>query len=217
MSADAITLQLDQLAFAWPDRVVLQRCSTALKTGITWLRGPNGVGKSTLLQLLAGVLRPLQGTARLLRPGQPALDLQADHRLAWRHAVFWCGPGAVAYDHLSPLDFWSFLHGLYPDWQPLAVVRHAEAFGLGPHLDRPLARLSTGTQRKVWLVAALAAGTPVRLLDEPLNALDDEATAYLQDQLAQAQEERSALWLVASHDAPLPAHTAPVNEWRLAS
>jgi hypothetical protein len=129
--------------------------------------------------------------------------------------VFWCGPGAVAYDHLSPLDFWSFLHGLYPDWQPLAVVRHAEAFGLGPHLDRPLARLSTGTQRKSgWWPPCRPARRcgcwTSRSMPWTTRPPPTCRTSWPR------QEERSALWLVASHEAPLPADSAPAQEWRLA-
>lgn len=215
MSADTLTLQLDQIGLAWPDRRGRERCNAALKAGLTWLREADRRVSSALLQLLAGTLRPLQGTVRLLRAGQPPLDLQAEHRLAWRHAVFCCDPGRPVDGRLSPQGFWDLLHGRYPDWQPLAVLRHAQALGLGPHWAQPLARLDTATRRKVWLVAALAAGTPVRLLDDPLTGLDEDASAYLRDQLMTAQAEQSALWLVASPERPWPADATPAAEWQL--
>lgn len=198
-------LVVRDLSFSWPRRHVFTAWSADVGPGLTWLRGVNGSGKSTLLKLLAGALPPLAGTLGLT--GNTALNPAAD-ALAWKREVFWCGPGPIAFDHLRPLEYFGFLHSLYPRFDAVAVQAHAQAFGLAPHLGAPLAALSTGTQRKVWLAAALAAGTRLRLLDEPLNALDMASLTYLQCQLAQAAQQGSALWLVASHEAPLPGQTA---------
>lgn len=198
-------LSVRELSFSWPRRHVFTAWSTEVGPGLTWLRGVNGSGKSTLLKLLAGALPPLAGEVHLL--GDTTLCPAAD-ALAWKREVFWCGPGPIAFDHLRPLEYFGFLQGLYPRFDPTAVLAHAQAFGLAPHLGTPLAALSTGTQRKVWLAAALAAGTRLRLLDEPLNALDTASLACLQGQLALAAQQRDTLWLVASHEAPLPPGTA---------
>jgi molybdate transport system ATP-binding protein len=63
-----------------------------------------------------------------------------------------------------------------------------------------LATLSTGTQRKVWLSVALAAGTKVTLLDEPMNALDAKSLDYLRSVLLNCAQDTSATWIVASHE-----------------
>ena len=76
------------------------------------------------------------------------------------------------------------------------------AFGLGPHLGQRLSALSTGTQRKVALATALAVGTAVMLLDEPLNALDAASLAHLQGSLQAAAACTQQAWLVASHPDP---------------
>ncbi|MDE2161425.1 MAG: hypothetical protein KGJ30_21170, partial [Burkholderiales bacterium] len=82
-----------------------------------------------------------------------------------------------------------------------AAARHVEGFGLAPFLGRRLRELSTGTQRKVWLTAALAAGTRVTLLDEPLNALDRASLAYLRAEFAAAAAAAGPrAWIVASHE-----------------
>lgn len=200
-----VRLQVRDLSFSWPRRHVFTAWSAEVGPGLTWLRGVNGSGKSTLLKLLAGALPPLAGEVQLAgdAPLSPATDA-----LAWKREVYWCGPGPIAFDHLRPLEYFGFLQGLYPRFDAAAVQAHAQAFGLAPHLGTPLAALSTGTQRKVWLAAALAAGTRLRLLDEPLNALDLASLAYLQAQLVQAAQQRDTLWLVASHEAPLPAGDA---------
>ena len=202
MTATAARLVVRDLSFSWPRRHVFTAWSAHVDAGLTWLRGVNGSGKSTLLKLLAGALPPLTGEMQLTSHValNPATDI-----LAWKSEIFWCGPGPIAFDHLRPLEYFGFLQGLYPRFDAAAVMAHAAGFGLAPHLGSPLASLSTGTQRKVWLAAALAVGTRLRLLDEPLNALDAASLAYLQQELAGAAQQNHTLWLVASHEPPLAA------------
>lgn len=206
MTESAVCLRVRDLSFSWPRRHVFTGWSAEVGTGLTWLRGVNGSGKSTLLKLLAGALPPLAGELQLV--GDTVLSPAAD-ALAWKREVYWCGPGPIAFDHLRPPEYFGFLRSLYPRFDVAAVQAHAQAFGLASHLGTPLAALSTGTQRKVWLAAALAVGTRLRLLDEPLNALDSASVAYLQAQLALAAQQQGTLWLVASHEAPLPASATP--------
>jgi ABC-type multidrug transport system ATPase subunit len=205
MTVTAARLVVRDLSFSWPRRHVFTAWSAEMGAGLTWLRGVNGSGKSTLLKLLAGALPPLAGEMHLT--GEVALNPATD-ALAWKREVFWCGPGPIAFDHLRPLEYFGFLQGLYPRFDVAAVQAHVQGFGLGPHLGAPLAALSTGTQRKVWLAAALAVGTRLRLLDEPLNALDAASLAYLEGELARAAAQTHSLWLVASHEAPVSPSAA---------
>lgn len=185
------------LAYAYPGRRVVQGFTAEFPGGVTWLKGANGSGKSTLLKLLAGVLEPESGT-------RVVAGIDASHQpLAYRRQVFWCGPDALPFDHLLPMEYLGFVAGLYPAFEPPAVAAHLEGLGLHPQLDVPIGRLSTGTRRKVWLLAALAAGTPAVLLDEPLNALDEGCAAHLRACLGDEARRRRRCWLVASHEMPL--------------
>jgi ABC-type multidrug transport system ATPase subunit len=206
-------LQVSELSFSWPRRHVFTAWSAQAPAGLTWLRGANGSGKSTLLKVLGGALPALAGQVRLNTADGCVLEPSID-ALAYKREVFWCGPGAIAFDHLKPTEYFGFLQGLYPRFDARAVAGHAEALGLAPHRHSPLAALSTGTQRKVWLAAALSAGTRLRLLDEPLNALDATSLAYLHGVLEAATRDTHAAWLVASHEPPV---TRPTHEWGLAS
>jgi len=89
---------------------------------------------------------------------------------------------------------------LYPCIDEVGLLQNVEGFGLHPFLNSPLATLSTGTQRKVWLAVALAAGTTVTLLDEPLNALDTKSLKHLRSTLLACAQDRSRVWIVASHE-----------------
>lgn len=187
------------LSFAYPGRPVFDGWSATFGPGLTWLRGRNGSGKSTLLKLLAGALPPLLGTVEVKGIGV------AGQPVDYRREVFWCGPGAIAFDHLRPPEYFALLGSLYPRFDVLEAATQADAFGLRPFVGTRLSALSTGTQRKVWLAAALAAGTTAVLLDEPLNALDGPSLAHLQAALVRAAGAGAQAWIVASHEAPLPA------------
>ncbi len=193
----APVLQVNGLSYSYPQRHVFTDWSAHFGPGLTWLRGANGSGKSTLLKLLAGALPPLTGRIEL-----DGVDA-ATQPLAYRREVFWCGPGGIAFDHLKPGEFFGFMQTLYPRLSETALAALVHGFALQPHLGQRLAALSTGTQRKVWLATALAAGTRVVLLDEPLNALDAASLACLHAELARHAAQGPQAWLVASHEAPL--------------
>lgn len=204
-AAPTAVLRIEQLSFSYPRRHVFTHWSAALEPGLTWLRGRNGSGKSTLLKLLAGALPPLTG--RLLLDG---VDAEAQP-LAYRREIHWVGPGGAAFEHLRPPEYFGFLQGLYPRFDAGRIAEAIDGFALAPHLPLRLGALSTGTQRKVLIAAALAAGTRVVLLDEPFNALDPAAAAWLAHTLAARASAPEQAWLVASH---APIDTTQV--WTLA-
>ena len=183
------------LTFSYPSqRHVFTGWSHDFNGGLTWVRGSNGCGKSTLLKLLAGALQAFAGDIEVL-----GLHLK-EQPLPYRRSVFFCGPGPIVFDHLSPTEFFGFMHNLYSSVNSEALSKHVVGFELHPFLNSPLSTLSTGTQRKVWLAIALCAGTPVTLLDEPLNALDAKSSAYLRSALMECAQDYSRVWIVASHE-----------------
>lgn len=188
-------MRVDALDFSYAGRPIFQGWSGGFGPGVTWLRGSNGTGKSTLLKLLAGALMPQRGVVVVngIRSDEQPLD--------YRREVFWCGPGPVPFDHLSPDAYFGFMRGLYPGADRNALDEHVDGFALRPHLGKPLRTLSTGTQRKVWLVAALAAGTAVTLLDEPMNALDTASLAHMRATLERCALDARRAWIVASHES----------------
>jgi ABC-type multidrug transport system ATPase subunit len=193
-NASVAVLQVQCLSFSYPGRHVFDGWTADFAPGLSWVRGSNGSGKSTLLKLLAGALPPLLG--RLAVRGIDA----AEQPLAYRRQVFWCGPAAIAFDHLRAPEYFGFLRGLYPRLDVGAVQEHVEALGLARFMGARVSELSTGTQRKVWLAAALSAGTSVTLLDEPLTALDQASLGHVLAQLARCAADRERAWIVASHE-----------------
>jgi ABC-2 type transport system ATP-binding protein len=198
-------LQVRELAFSYPGRFVFAGWAADFHAGITWVQGGNGSGKSTLLKLLAGALLPAVGELQAA-----GVDAQ-QHPVDYRRQVFWCGPGAIAFDHLRPPEYFAFLRGLYPQFDMTQVQEQVTALGLRPFMGTRLQELSTGTQRKLWLAAAFAVGTPVVLMDEPLNALDATSLRHVLAQLARCAADPQRAWIVASHESLGAAGDAAVK------
>jgi heme exporter protein A len=162
-------LVIEGLACGRAGRLVVPPLSLALAPGEAVLvTGENGVGKSTLLRTLAGLLPPLAGTIRVegfAVPGgeEPARHLgEIAHYLGHRNAL----KGARTAG--AELGFWQLYLGA-PRLTPEAALA---AVGLPGAAPFPCRDLSAGQARRAALARLLVAHRPLWLLDEPTAALD---------------------------------------------
>ena len=132
--------------------------------GVHLVVGPNGIGKTSLLNSIAGTLPPKTGS--ILLDGRAIVSGCAGVVLAPNAPpeIPWIRAGLL-------LDF---VVSLYPVTRRDAAYAAAalERFGLAPCMDAPLGTLSAGSARKLLLAAALIAAPPVLLFDEPTNEID---------------------------------------------
>lgn len=162
----------------------LRDCSFVLHPGLTLVRGGDGRGKTTLLRLLAGDLVPTHGTlSGLAGPVVGAAGPEADD------------PTPVA-------DWLAQRAARGPAWDAPRQRALEPALGLTPHLGKSCLMLSTGTRRKLGLLAAFAAGAPVTLLDTPFAALDAPSRACLATLLAEAAGHPARAWVLADTEQP---------------
>ena len=157
---------------------VLDGAGLTLRPGeLVAIVGRNGVGKTTLLRILSGLIEPDAGdvTVAGLRP-------RTDRRAFLRLVSFLPASNAGLYVRLSVrqnLELWSDL-ALVPRRRRRATVDAAlERFDLGDLAGRRSDRLSMGQRQRVRLAVATLHEPRVLLLDEPANSLDDEAVALL--------------------------------------
>lgn len=165
----------------------LPRLSFTLHPGLTLVRGGEGRGKTRLLQLLSGCGAP-PAAGHLQRPAAPAF-----------HAAAVLDP---ALDPLPARDWLARCTAGPGAWGADAVDELAAALGLGEHLPKPLYMLSTGSRRKVGLLAAVASGAALTLLDTPYAALDARSCRLLDELLAEAAEDTRRAWVLADYEAP---------------
>ena len=178
--------QAHGLSFAYPGLPVLRGLDFCLRPGLTLVLGGDGRGKTTLLKLLAGRLQPTAG--------QLQLPAAADR--------FWPELTDPAHDNTVAQAWLARQQAAYPGWQAGLVAPLADALGLAEHMAKPLYMLSTGSRRKLGLVAAAACGAPLTLLDMPFAALDSGSCRVVNQLLLDATTDRQRAWVVADHVRP---------------
>ena len=182
------TLSLNSITLP---RGVVRELRAEFRAGVHLIVGPNGIGKTSLLNAIAGTLPLRAGSITFngapLAPGsnQVVLAPNTPPEIPWIRA------GLL-------LDF---IVSLYPATRRDAPSARAIIDGLGIEgfLTAPLGTLSAGTARKLLLAAALIAAPPVLLFDEPTNEIDLASVAVLLEFLRDAARERVVL--ITTHHA----------------
>lgn len=198
-------LQTAALAGERGDRRLFEGLDLALLPGqVTWLRGRNGRGKTTLLRLLAGLASPAHGQTMLR--GRPVTEWGVEGRRLWAYI----GHQNALKEDLSvteSLRFLARLHGLPHDEETLRQA--LRRLGILHRRQAMVRTLSQGQRRRVALARlALSGAAPVWLLDEPYDALDAEGIAALNAVLS-AHATAGGTVLLTSHqtltlEAPVP-------------
>ena len=180
-------LTVTMLAVARGGRRAVEGVSFQLDPGAALiLRGPNGIGKTTLLRTVAGLQDPVEGR----------IDLVPDSVAYAGHADGLKGALTVA----ENLAFWAQLFGAGRA-QVDAALR---ALDLGDLADRPAAMLSAGQRRRLGLARLLVTGRPLWVLDEPTVSLDAASVARFAQVVADHLGQGGAA-LIATHiDLTLP-------------
>jgi heme exporter protein A len=178
-------------------RLLFQGLALRLPAGsITWLRGANGSGKTSLMRILAGLSAPAEGS--LHWNGQP---LAADLEAACQGRLY-IGHANALKDDLTLCEALAFLARLQGLGDALLRARQAlDRLGLGSRRDAMVRTLSQG-QRRRGALARLALDEQPRtwILDEPFDALDRDSMALL-TRLIEAQAARGGAVLLTSHQA----------------
>jgi len=162
-------------------RVLFEDLSFAVAPGgALVVTGPNGVGKSSLIRVAAGLLKPasgnVEGPACALMAEASALD--SDRRL------------------VDALHFWAALDDA--DDPHGRVARAIDATQLSAIAEVPVRLLSTGQRRRASLARVVASGAPAWLLDEPANGLDDVSVRTLETLIA-GHRGAGGIVLIATH------------------
>ena len=161
--------------------------------------GPDGVGKSSLLSLVAGARVIQEGTVEVL--GGDMRERRHRNRVCPRIAYMPQGLGKNLYPTLSVeenLQFFARLFGHGPDERRRRIDELTTATGLHPFLSRPAGKLSGGMKQKLGLCCALIHDPDLLILDEPTTGVDPLARAQFWELIDDIRADRPGMSVIAT-------------------
>ena len=150
-------LEFNNVSFAYGEKIILKDFSFSVKEGIsTAVLGPSGFGKTTMLNLACGFIKPQSGSITAFDFARPSFVFQEDRLLPWLTAL----------ENLTAVNI-----------ESSRATEYLEKVGLGDCADKYPAELSGGMKRRLAIARALAFGGDVFFFDEPLRGLDINTSA----------------------------------------
>jgi len=167
---------------------------------VTGLFGASGAGKSSLVNMIAGLLRPDRGTIAI--DGEIMDDTaKGIHAPPWRRRIGYVFQDARLFPHLDVaqnLDYGRRMNRLAED--PAQRKRVTDLLDIGHLLDRRPGKLSGGERQRIALGRALLSKPRLLLLDEPLGSLDEGRRAEILPYLVRLRDEARIPMVYVSHD-----------------
>lgn len=191
-------VEIDGLTAAYGNKVVLRDVSLKVwKDDFLGIIGPNGGGKTTLLKVILGLLRPAAGTVRFFQDGEQVSALKIGYL-----------PQMSNIDRKFPISVWEVVasglasekprFGPYTEEQKTRINEVLHQMGLEDLRERPIGELSGGQLQRVLLGRSVVSRPQLLILDEP-NSYVDKRFESLFYQLLEEINKESAV-IIVSHD-----------------
>lgn len=172
-------IELIQLVKKFGDLVAVNGINLRVERGEFFaVLGPNAAGKTTTIKILAGLMKPTSGTARVCGFDVQTQPLEARRRLAYVPDF------PFLYEKLTPWEFFRFTGQLF-QMDEARILKNAcvliARFNLEPYVEKTIEGLSHGTRQRVAISSALLHDPEVFVIDEPMVGLDPQHARVLKD------------------------------------
>jgi phospholipid/cholesterol/gamma-HCH transport system ATP-binding protein len=204
VSTPAPLVRLDGVSMGFGGHPVLRGLSVAVRRGETLLViGESGCGKTVLLKLVVGLLRPLAG--RVLFEERDVAERSPAELVAMRRRFGFLFQGAALFDSLTVYENVAYplrtLHSLGEAEIETRVRARLAEVGLPENAAAKMpAELSGGMRKRVGLARALALDPEVMLYDEPTTGLDPVMTELINELIVQTRERRPVTSIIVTHE-----------------
>ena len=192
----------DRVCLAFDEKVILKDVSFSVRAGHTKIfLGASGAGKSTILKLMLGLLRPDSGTIWVL--GHRVDEMTEAQMMGVRHHMGMVFQEGALFDSLTVGE--NVGYKLYEETSmPLAEVRARveEVLGfvtLSDHIDRQPSELSGGQRRRVAIARAMAAKPTLLLYDEPTTGLDPMTALTVDAEIIKLRDIENVTTIIVTH------------------
>lgn len=206
-----LAVVFENVSFAFDEHVILQDLSFSIPTGrMKILLGASGAGKSIVLKLILGLLRPDGGT--ILVNGHRIDQMSEDALLGVRGDIGMLFQESALFDSLSVAE--NVGYRLYeetdiPDDQVRTRVQEVLGFiGLGAFIDRMPSELSGGQRRRVAIARAMVAKPSLVLLDDPTSGLDPITATTVDDEIVKLRDLGHVTSIAVTHQIRDAAYIA---------
>jgi phospholipid/cholesterol/gamma-HCH transport system ATP-binding protein len=198
-------IQVKTLRKTFGKRRVLDGIDLEIAQGETVsVLGKSGTGKSVLLKLMIGLLKPDSGSIRV--HGQEITGLSRDQLNEIRKKVGFLFQDAALYDSLTVEQNVAFPLERHSDMCPAERTSRVRdllrSVGMEQDLDKLPGELSGGMQKRVGLARALALSPDILLFDEPTAGLDPITASEISQLILKLQQKRNMTSVVVTHDMP---------------
>ena len=192
----------DRVSLSFDDKVILRDISFTLKTGHTKIfLGASGAGKSTILRLILGLLKPDSGV--IFVNGERVDNMTEDQMMQVRGDLGMVFQEGALFDSLSVREnvgYKLFEESNVPFDQANGRVEEVLGFvGLAEYIDRKPSELSGGQRRRVAIARAMAAKPRILLYDEPTTGLDPITSVTIDDEIIKLRDLEGVSSIVVTH------------------
>lgn len=184
-------ITLKELSFSYSrKKEVLDRINLEVGSGhICGLLGKNGEGKTTLLNLLSGQIFPDQGACLVLE------EIPSERNARFLQQIFLL-PEEISMPEVTAIEYIKMYAPFYPTFRDDICKACVESFEI--NLSDRLSKMSQGQRKKVAITLALAAHTPLLLMDEPTNGLDIPSKATFRRLVASLIDDNQTV-IISTH------------------
>ena len=184
-------ITLKELSFSYSrKKEVLDRINLEVGSGhICGLLGKNGEGKTTLLNLLSGQIFPDQGSCLVLE------EIPSERNARFLQQIFLL-PEEISMPEVTAIEYIKMYAPFYPTFRDDICKACVESFEID--LSDRLSKMSQGQRKKVAITLALAAHTPLLLMDEPTNGLDIPSKATFRRLVASLIDDNQTV-IISTH------------------
>lgn len=199
-----IVIEFNDVLMQFGEQEVLRHLNLSFAQGRTHaIIGESGCGKTVMLKLIIGLLRPTSG--RVTVGGKQIADLTEKEQVVERLKIGYVFQGAALFDSMSVFDNVAFPLREHTKMKPSeieqAVKSRLQEVGLprGVERKRPV-ELSGGMRKRVGVARALMLDPEIMLYDEPTNGLDPIMTDVINNLIQQTHQRRNVTSIVVTHD-----------------